>query len=262
MVTGQTAADLPEPIAELVAGARLPAVRARLAELYSRAVSKQGEPADAVVREAVRAYAWLLDHVGEEGGKLTGAGYLTPTSVQEAAQVLGLGGTWIGKANREVQTLPVLWFRESAQRAGLLRKYKGKLLLTPTGRRVRGDQRALWDHLAEQIPPKTNEKSERVAGLLLLLTVAVAQGNVFVEAAELMVGLGWQVDGMPIEKGDVMQLAGDVRTVLDALGGWSDDRTIRWDDPDIGIEWPLEGSPIISEKDADAPHLRDAEVFA
>ncbi len=230
-VTGQVSAGLPEPIAELVAGARLPAVRARLAELYSRAVSDQREPADAVVLETVRAYAWLLHHVGEEGLKLTGAGYLPPASVREAADILGLDRTWIGKANREVQTLPVLWFRESAQKAGLLRKYKGKLLLTPVGRRVRGDHRALWGHLAEQVPPKTKEKSEWVSGLLLLLTVAAAEGNVLIEAAELMTGLGWQVDGMPIEKGDVMQLAESVRTVLDALGGWSDDYTIRWDQP-------------------------------
>jgi dTDP-4-dehydrorhamnose 3,5-epimerase len=40
------------------------------------------------------------------------------------------------------------------------------------------------------------------------------------------------------------------------------DRSIRWDDPDIGIEWPLDGKPILSEKDATAPYLRDAEVFA
>ena len=40
------------------------------------------------------------------------------------------------------------------------------------------------------------------------------------------------------------------------------DRSIRWDDPDIGIEWPLDSEPILSDKDADAPYLRDAEVFA
>lgn len=40
------------------------------------------------------------------------------------------------------------------------------------------------------------------------------------------------------------------------------DRAIRWDDPDIGIEWPLNGEPILSDKDANAPYLRDAEVFS
>jgi len=42
----------------------------------------------------------------------------------------------------------------------------------------------------------------------------------------------------------------------------SHDRSIRWDDPDIGIKWPLDEKPILSEKDAEAPYLRDAEVFA
>jgi dTDP-4-dehydrorhamnose 3,5-epimerase len=40
------------------------------------------------------------------------------------------------------------------------------------------------------------------------------------------------------------------------------DRSIRWDDPDIGIEWPFDGTPILSDKDAAAPLLRNAEVFA
>ena len=34
---------------------------------------------------------------------------------------------------------------------------------------------------------------------------------------------------------------------------------LRWDDPDIGIEWPLKGTPILSEKDAIAPLLNDFE---
>ena len=38
------------------------------------------------------------------------------------------------------------------------------------------------------------------------------------------------------------------------------DRGIRWNDPDIGIKWPLEGEPILSEKDRIAPLLKDAEV--
>ena len=41
------------------------------------------------------------------------------------------------------------------------------------------------------------------------------------------------------------------------------ERCIRWDDPQLGITWPIpEGvSPIISEKDEVAPYLKEAEVF-
>lgn len=40
------------------------------------------------------------------------------------------------------------------------------------------------------------------------------------------------------------------------------ERAIRWDDPDIGVEWPLDGiEPELSAQDADAPSLREAEVF-
>ncbi|MFQ5524305.1 MAG: dTDP-4-dehydrorhamnose 3,5-epimerase [Acidimicrobiia bacterium] len=40
------------------------------------------------------------------------------------------------------------------------------------------------------------------------------------------------------------------------------ERTIRWDDPNIGIAWPLGGeAPILSPKDAAAPSLTAAEVF-
>jgi dTDP-4-dehydrorhamnose 3,5-epimerase len=33
------------------------------------------------------------------------------------------------------------------------------------------------------------------------------------------------------------------------------ERSIRWDDRTIGISWPLEGAPILSPKDAEAPGL-------
>ena len=34
---------------------------------------------------------------------------------------------------------------------------------------------------------------------------------------------------------------------------------LRWDDPGIGIKWPLKGNPILSEKDAIAPLLKGFE---
>lgn len=37
---------------------------------------------------------------------------------------------------------------------------------------------------------------------------------------------------------------------------------IRWDDPLLGIDWPLEGSPILSPKDAEGVGFQEAKVFA
>lgn len=40
------------------------------------------------------------------------------------------------------------------------------------------------------------------------------------------------------------------------------DRGIRWDDPEIGVQWPLQGATILSAKDQVLPLLRDAETYA
>jgi dTDP-4-dehydrorhamnose 3,5-epimerase len=40
------------------------------------------------------------------------------------------------------------------------------------------------------------------------------------------------------------------------------DRGVRWNDPDIGVLWPDTGEPQLSAKDAVAPLLSDAEVYA
>jgi len=40
------------------------------------------------------------------------------------------------------------------------------------------------------------------------------------------------------------------------------ERTIRWDDPDLAIQWPKDGQrPVVSDKDAKGEWFRDAEVF-
>ncbi|MCY1272841.1 dTDP-4-dehydrorhamnose 3,5-epimerase [compost metagenome] len=44
---------------------------------------------------------------------------------------------------------------------------------------------------------------------------------------------------------------------------WSpaDERCIAWNDPDLAIDWPLDGVPELSDKDRQGLYLRDSEVF-
>lgn len=40
------------------------------------------------------------------------------------------------------------------------------------------------------------------------------------------------------------------------------ERSILWNDPDLAIEWPIEGAPLLSGKDQQGKRLAEAEVFA
>ena len=40
-----------------------------------------------------------------------------------------------------------------------------------------------------------------------------------------------------------------------------DEGGMKWDDPEIGIEWPLDGEPLLSEKDRKWLGIRDTFHF-
>lgn len=40
------------------------------------------------------------------------------------------------------------------------------------------------------------------------------------------------------------------------------ERSILWNDPDLGIDWGFDGTPTLSQKDMNAKRLLEAEVFA
>lgn len=39
------------------------------------------------------------------------------------------------------------------------------------------------------------------------------------------------------------------------------ERCIIWDDRDLAIDWPIQGAPVLSRKDAEGKTFREAEVF-
>jgi dTDP-4-dehydrorhamnose 3,5-epimerase len=62
----------------------------------------------------------------------------------------------------------------------------------------------------------------------------------------------------------VLSKAADVIYKCSALYAAELDRTLRWDDPELGIAWPLAGAgpPLLSPKDVAAPGLRQAEAYS
>lgn len=40
------------------------------------------------------------------------------------------------------------------------------------------------------------------------------------------------------------------------------ERTLLWNDPALGIDWPIEGEPILAPKDAEGRRLADADTYA
>jgi hypothetical protein len=118
----------------------LAAVNAALAHVGASPSLLLGGPG---LDEFARRLSWLLDRIGEDGITLTAAGYLPPAVVREAFDAWHLEREWIGAGNREDQTYPVMEVRQEAHDLRLVRRYKGRLLLTTLGRQLRGDEAAM-----------------------------------------------------------------------------------------------------------------------
>ena len=221
---GEAPDHLPGPLDDLVQTVRDSAVRRDLRRLAGAAMAGKPPTIDAATAaRMVRSYAWLLDRVGDDGIRLTGAGYLPPAHVEAAVTELGLLESWMGKGNREVQTLPVLHLRETATKMGLLRKNRGMLLLTARGRKLRSDPVALWWHLAERMPVKSADHCETQAGLIWLLAVAAQAPDPGEITSRALNGIGWMCgDGTPLDVHNGAIAAWDTREVLRRLGGMTD----------------------------------------
>lgn len=175
---------------------------------------ERGETAldEETLSRALRPWRLLMELAQPDGIPLTQAGWMKPHDVQLLMGELEVA--WVGKGNREDLSAPVAVLRRGAQQLGLLRRHKGRLLLTPAARRLAGDDRALWRHLTVRVVPE-GEEFTRDATALYLLRVA-RDGSVdhdaFAEIARWLTLAGWeQTDGAPVDPWDVMR---EIRPVV------------------------------------------------
>ncbi len=214
-------ASLPARLSDLVRAVRSPDGLRTLRRLIAAAEPATEIRVDpATAERMVRPYAWLLDRVGADGIRLTSAGYLPPVHVAAAFAELDLAQEWIGQGNREADTWPVLHLRESAQRLGLLRKYRGQLLWTARGRAVHEDPPGLWRHLAERMPVSSADPFGSQAALVYLVAVAGNAGDdLGGTVAGILGSIGWTLsDGTPPTASHALSASRDSRDVLRRIG--------------------------------------------
>jgi hypothetical protein len=180
-------------------------------DLASRALSLldvRPVPDEKALHASLKPFIWFLDRAAEGGIQLTASGYLKPADVTSAAEVLPTMHGWIGKANRENDTFPVLDFRKALQTVGLLRKQKGSLLLTRAGHDAHAAWSTLWNHLADRLVPNTDGFDTEATLLVLLYTATSDQSEPPLGTiAEALNHLGWQSgDRTPITTSDLYRL--------------------------------------------------------
>lgn len=129
-------------------------------------------------------------------------------------------------------------------------------------------QRGVLRGLHYQLPPRAQDKLVRVVrGAILDVVVDIRRSSptfgrwVSVELSDEK----W--NQLLVPKGFAhafVTLTGNAEVLYKVTDYYSaeHDRSIRWDDPQIAIDWPVPSNELIlSEKDRKAPYLETAEVF-
>lgn len=171
--------------------------------------------------KALAPHLWFLDQATGDGMPLTAAGYIKPDAVTQAARLVPSTGDWMGKLNRESETPSVLQFRLGMQRLGLIRKVRGRLLITRKGVRARNDLGYLWDLLRDAALPDDATGYVLDETLLTLLHAATSMSEMIdrTAIATTLAALGWRdPDGLPPRPSQVAAITEVPRSILRDVG--------------------------------------------
>ena len=200
--------SIDERLLELINRLRYTALGDDLARRARAVVEEPTRPENDELVASLRGYTWFVDRAAGGGIELTSAGYLRPHDVEAASSVVPAMGDWYGKKNREVNAVPLLEFRESLRRLGLLRKHRGRLVLTRLGQSVAQQPQRLWDLIAEALVPTTDGFETDATLLLLHYAASSADSQLPVGMiAAALTELGWRrEDGRPLEPYEIYRL--------------------------------------------------------
>lgn len=195
-----------------------PPVARHLAGLAHAAQEIGGEPTPEQLREALRPWRSIVETADADGIPLTQAGWIAPAACERIWHESGLAWAY-GKGNREQHTPEITMQREICTHAKLIRRYKGRLILTPLGRKAVADIEQLADVAARTLIEGDSDiaADARVVTLLYLATgwrpqpAAAGAAPTPGETEQLRLGsevarvlneLGWRhADGAPLRYG-------------------------------------------------------------
>ncbi len=225
LVDADTGISPDSPIAEFAASLPVP-YRANLRRHVRRTdLLAPVALTDAQAAELIAPFAWLLQRLGSEGLKLTAAGWLPPTFVQETMDALGWTGDWPGEGNREEYTTPVRRLREVAQGLRLIRKVNGRLVAVARALRIADDPQALAAEMARMLLRQRLRDDQLLASARLVIGVADGEyarlDDAMNDVPAFIGRLGYvSHDGRPLDERWFRPLTSPVLDALLALGAW------------------------------------------
>lgn len=228
---------LDSPIANLASTLPVP-IRSELRQhLHATGVLEPTEIDDETAARMIRPFAWLMDAVGADGLALTSAGWLPPATVLAGMTELGWLDDWIGKGNREDLTPPIRMLREVAQRAGLVRVQKGRMLLSASAKKALGSPRDQLRLVTRGLYRKLSDAETDAATLLLVAIADRTPADRRWEAVAFGLEMcGWASStGQAFTRVDIDHVTYEAQRVLELIGESSWRARRQGEDPDLAL---------------------------
>ncbi|HNQ06372.1 MAG TPA: plasmid pRiA4b ORF-3 family protein [Tetrasphaera sp.] len=191
----------PHPVVEELVSGTTPDVRTELRELLLAAHRRRDvSVSDEQWVALLRPWQTILDLAHPDGIPLTAAGWIAPAHCERLWHESGLAWEF-GKGNREQNTPEVHLLREDAAAARLIRRYKGRLVLTPLGRKAVRDRESLLDAIANYLLDTGEQFDQHAAAVTLLLVAGGTSPGTGSEAGpftittavgRLLTDIGWR----------------------------------------------------------------------